>query len=143
MMRQQGQAREQLARSALAILTFVVAPITAEALCHALGMANVLNSGESPPELRKDDIPNPDSIVECCQGLITIDPETSVVTIASCDIEEYMQKHWATIFPPNVKMKLVEVLLAYLSMDIFRSGLCDHVDEFSSRLGHYPLTAYA
>ena len=143
MMRQQSQAREQLAESALAFLTFVVTPITAGTLCHALGMANVLDSGESPSELRKDDIPNPDSIVECCQGLVAIDPETSIVTIAYYDIEEYLQKHWATIFPPKVKIKLVEVLLTYLLMDTFLSGPCDHGDEFSRRLGQYPLMAYA
>ena len=143
MMGQQSQAREQLARSALAFLTFVVTPITAGALCHALGMANVLESEESPSELRKDDIPNPDSIVECCQGLVAIDPETSVVTIAYCDIEEYMQKHWATIFPPDMKIKIVEILLAYLLMDTFLSGLYDDADEFSRRLEHYPLIVYA
>ena len=143
MMGQQSKAREQLARSALAFLTVVVKPITAGAMCHALGMANVLDSEKSPSELPKDDIPNPDSIVECCQGLVSIDPETSVVTIAYCDIEEYMRKHWDTIFPLSVKIKHARVLLTYLLMDTFLSGPCYNSDDFSRRLEHYPLIVYA
>lgn len=93
LIRQQGKAREQLARRALGLLAIVATPITAEAMCHALGMANVLDFEEGPSELREGDIPNPASIVECCQGIVAIDPATSVVTIAYYDIEEYMQKH--------------------------------------------------
>ena len=143
MMRQQNKAREQLARRALALLAVVAIPITAGAMCHALGMSNVLDCEESPSELREGEIPNQNSIVECCQGLVAINPVTSVVTIAYCDIEEYMQKHWDTLSSPIVKIKLAKVLLAYLSMNAFQSGLCDHVDEFSRRLKDYPLIVYA
>lgn len=142
-MRQQSKAREQLARRALALVAVVVEPITAGAMCHALGMANVLEFEKGPSELREGDIPNPDTIVECCQGLVAIDPVTSVVKIAYCDIEEYMQKHWDTLFSPDVKIELAEVLLVYLLMDAFLSGLCYHVDDFSRRLQNYPSIVYA
>ena len=42
-----------------------------------------------------------------------------------------------------MKIELAEVLLAYLFMNAFLSGLCYHVDDFSRRLKGYTLMVYA
>ena len=81
--------------------------------------------------------------MECCQGLIAIDPVTSVVTIACYDIEEYIRNHGDTVFAPSVKVQLTKVLLAYLSLDAFLSGPCFDKKDFKSRLEEYPLVNYA
>ena len=78
---QQNKAREQLARSTSAFLSVVMIPITAGAICHVLGIATSFDCEKEPCELREE-IPNPDAIVECCQRLVAIDPATSIVTIA-------------------------------------------------------------
>ena len=76
--------------------------------------------------------------MECCQALVATDPVTSVLTIAYYHIEEYMQKHWDTLFLSSVKDEAAEVLLTYISMDAFSSGLCYHIDDFSRRLVDNP-----
>ena len=143
LMRHQCEAREQLVRRALALLAIIATPITAGASCHALGMANVLDFEEGSRELHEGYIPNPDFIAGCYQGLIAIDPVISVVTIPYWEIEQHMQKHWDTLLLPSVKRKLAEMLLAYISMEAFSSCLSCHIDDFSRRLGEYPLMNYA
>ena len=120
-----------------------MAEVTAGAICHALGMATSFDCEKEPRELREDKIPNPDSIVECCQGLVAIDPVTSVVTIACYDIDEYLRNHWDTVYAPSVKVQLTKVLLAYLSLDAFLSGPCYDKKDFKKRLEDYPLMNYA
>ena len=143
MIGQQSKAREQLARSTLASLSVVMIPITAGAICHALRMATSFDCEKGPRELREDKIPNPDSIVESGQGLVAIDPVTSVVTIPCYDIEEYLRDHWDNVFAPSVKVQLTKALLAYLSLDAFVSGPCYDKKDFNRRLGDYPLMNYA
>ena len=104
--------------------------IIAGALCLALGMANVLDVEEKPSELREEDIPNVDSVEDCCQGLVAIDPVTSSVTIADFDIADYMRKHCDTLLSTNVKIKLARILLAYLQFDASQSGICCYAYDF-------------
>ena len=152
----QCEARAKLARRILALLTAAKEPMTAEAMCHALGMSYVLETQQFPRELEKDLIPDVGVLVKCCEGLITIDPVTRLVTLAQDDIAECMRRQRsAHLFADDIgtctKMDhfsywemtmLGAVSLAYLSMSIFE-GPCHQVAALRKRLDEYPFLEYA
>ena len=66
MIRLQNENRAVLATRALALLTAAQVPLTAEALCHALGIAQVLDDKKkNPSTLSLEEIPDLISIIEC------------------------------------------------------------------------------
>lgn len=98
----QCEAQAKLGRRVLALLTAAKEPITAEAMCHALGMSYVLDTQQFPRELEKDLIPDVGVLVKCCEGLITIDPVTRLVTLAQDDIAECMRSQRSEYLSCNV-----------------------------------------
>ena len=138
----QHENRKELANRTLALLTAVEAPLTAEAICHALGLAHVLDK-ENPSKLSKDVVPDPKSMIECCMGLIKIEPTTKVVTLAHHDILQEMRKRWVHLFAPKHTARLARVCIAYLSFFEFSKGPCHEIDALKTRLENYPFLAYA
>ena len=139
----QDPARAQLATRTLALLTAAKAPMTAGGMSHAMGIAHVLDSKKRLSRLSEDEIPNLESIIECCMGLVAIDPVTRVVNLAHFDIAQYMQTHWDESFSWKEKLMLANITLAYLSLDAFSNGPCRQADAFSRRLEACPFLDYA
>ena len=131
--------------------------MTAEAMCHALGMSYVLEIEKFPLQLDKDLVPDVGVLVKCCQGLITIDPVTRLVTLAQDDIAECLRRrqvarlkyiigdtraknehfsHWEMTMLPTVS-------LAYLSMSTFEEGPCYQLAALRKRLDEHPFLEYA
>lgn len=143
MINMQGLARAQLATRTLALLTAAKAPMTAEAMSHAMGMYDVLDSDRNASKLSEDEMPNPVSIIECCMGLVAIDPITRVVTLPHFDIAQYMQIHWDFLFSWKENLMLANITLAYLSLNAFSTGPCRQAESFNRRLEAYPFLEYA
>lgn len=143
MIKMQDENRAELANRALALLTAAQAPLTAEAMCHALGLANILDYEENPSGLSLDEVPNPESITECCMGLIKIEPTTKIVTIAHYDILQEMRQQWVKFFAPQHTKRLAKTCIAYLSLAEFARGPCHKVYTFRRRLEEYPFLDYA
>ena len=143
MIKQQEKNRANLANWALALLTTAQAPLTAEAMCHALGLGHILDYEQRPSELSAEFIPDSELIVECCVGLIKIEPMTRIMALAHYDILQEMQKDWANLFPPDYQAKLAKVCIAYLSLDEFSKGPCHTFDDFTNYLGKHPFLDYA
>ena len=153
----QGEAQAKLGRRILALLTAAQEPMTTEAMCHALGMSYVLDTQQFPRELEKDLIPEVGVLVKCCEGLITIDPVTRLVTLAQDDMAECMRRQRSKYLSCNVNCirreidhfsyqemaMLAAVSLAYLSMSIFEDGPCHQVAALRERLDVYPFLEYA
>lgn len=153
----QCEAQAKLGRRILALLTAAKEPMTAEAVCHALGMSYVLDTEQLPRELEKDLIPDVGVLVKCCEGLITIDPVTRLVTPAQDDIAECMRRQRSEHLLCNINCigsgtdhfsyqemtMLAVVSLAYLSMSIFEEGPCHRVVALRERLDVYPFLEYA
>ena len=149
------EAQAKLGRRILA-LTAAKEPTTAEALCHALGMSYVLDTQKLPRELEKDLIPDVGVLVKCCEGLITIDPVTRLVTLAQDEIAECMRRQRSDHLSCNMncigsemdyflyqEMTMLAVVgLAYLSMSIFEEGPCHRVAALRERLDVYPFLEY-
>lgn len=143
MIKMQDENRAELANRALALLTAAQAPLTAEAMCHALGLAHILDYEKNPAELSLDEVPNPESITECCMGLIKIEPTTKIVTLAHYDILQEMRQQWVKFFAPEHTTRLAKTCIAYLSLAEFARGPCHEVDTFRRRLEEYPFLDYA
>ena len=143
MVKLQDENRAELAHRALALLTAAQAPLTAEAMCHALGLANVLGYKKRPLRLILEDIPNPESVIECCMGLIKIEPTTRVVTLAHYDILQEMRERWAEIFGSDQTARLAETCIAYLLLDDFSRGPCHEIATLRGRLEEHPFLDYA
>ncbi len=144
MVRLQDTARTQLAMRTLTLLTAAQAPLTAEALCHAMGVALILDYHPEPMELIADEIPDPASVVECCMGLVAIDPVTRIITLAQYDIGHNMRMRWNDVFtrcPDDAR--LAKWCMAYLSLGAFSSGPCCGAEALTRRLEQYPFLDYA
>lgn len=140
----QDIARTQLAKRTLAFLAAARAPLTAEALCHALGIAFVLDSHADPSELIEEEITNPAAVFECCMGLVAIDPVSRIVTLAQYDIEQHLRTRWNDVFPRYAETaRLAKCCMAYISLAAFSTGPCCEAEAFSRRLEQYPFLDYA
>ena len=153
----QSQAQAKLARRILALLTAAKEPMTAEAMCHALGMSDVLETQQLPRELDKVLIPEVGGLVKCCEGLVAIDPVTRLVTLAQDDIAECMRRQRSAYLSGNINetrarmdhfsyeemWMLAAVSLAYLTMSKFEEGPCHQVTALRERLDEYPFLEYA
>ena len=143
MVKLQDENRAKLAYRALALLTAAAAPLTAEAMCHALGLMHILDYQKRPSKLRLEEIPNPESIIECCMGLIKIEPTTRVVTLAHYDILQEMGERWTEIFGPDQTARLAETCIAYLLLADFSGGPCHVISTLRERLEEHPFLEYA
>jgi len=59
-------------------------PLRADELCHALAVE--LGS----TEFNADNIPSISTLVGCCQGLITVDKESSIVRLVHFVLQKYL-----------------------------------------------------
>ena len=141
MIKVQNKDRAELAKRALALLTAAQAPLTAEAMCHALGLAHILDHDKRPPKLIAEEIPNLESVIECCMGLIKVIPSTRIVTIAQYDIQQEMHERWANIFEGEHTARLARTCVAYLTLDEFSRGPFHEQSGFRS--DDYPFLHYA
>ena len=134
----QDGERTRLAIDALGFLTAAGAPLTLEALCHAI------ESDLRSPDLITDEIPVPASVFDCCMGLIAVDPGTNFITFAHYDIEQYMRRHRNDLFanaPDNAKM--AKSCIAYISLDAFSNYTCHEANDLHHCLQQYPFLDYA
>lgn len=143
MVKLQDEKRAELAIRALALLTAAQAPLTAEAMCHFLGLAHILDYKERPSELILEEIPNPESITDCCMGLIKVEPTTKIVMLAHYDILQEMRKQWDEYFAKEHSARLAITCIAYLSLAEVSKGPCHDSPTFRSRLEKYPFLDYA
>lgn len=143
MVKLQDENRAELAYRALALLTAAPAPLTAEAMCHALGLAHVLDYRKGPSKLTLEEVPNSESIIECCMGLIKMEPTTRVVTLAHYDILQEMRTRWTEIFGSDQTARLAETCIAYLLLADFSGGPCHEIATLRRRLEEHPFLDYA
>ena len=139
----QDKSRAELAKQALALLTAAQSPLTSGAMCHALGLAKVLDRKKRPLKLNIDKIPNSESIIECCMGIIKMDPTTKFVTLAHYDMLLEMREHRVQLFAPEPTEWLARTCIAYLSLSDFSKGPCHELDTFRKCLEEFPFLDYA
>ncbi|KAM0344005.1 hypothetical protein ACHAPU_007908 [Fusarium lateritium] len=82
----QEREQEHMAKQILIWITHAKRPLTMSELRHALAVE------EGTIALNPDFLLDPDSIVSCCAGLVTVDKETDIVRLVHYTTREYFQK---------------------------------------------------
>jgi ankyrin repeat protein len=110
--------------------------LTVSELVEALS----IKPGQSAPNRKYQ--PSPKLVLECCQGLINIDPESMFVRPAHYSIQEYLVRHSDTIFP-RAQAEIATTCLTYLLFDEFQAGPCHGERSMHPRMEAHPLLFYA
>jgi ankyrin repeat protein len=133
---QQIGDRAELAKRALAWLTFVQRALTLTELQHALAVV----VGESPFD--EENLPDVEEMISSCSGLITFNEKNHIISLAHPSTQEYLEKTWKYWFP-NAHCAIGEVCVTYLCYDDFEAGRCECEYNYEERCRKYPLYAYA
>ena len=80
--------------------------------------------------------------VSVCAGLVTIDEQSNVIRLVHYTTQEFFERNQSTWFP-KANCYIGSICVAYLSLDIFKTGHCRTAEELTSRLDHHPFGAYA
>jgi len=127
---------EEKAKLAMAALTWVChseRPLQVNELCHALAV----EIGET--DFDPDNVPAIGTVLDCCQGLITVDAEASTVRLIHYTVQEYLCSYPGFFIKPH--SILAETCLTYLNsrqvMNLTSHSLTDHRSmpflEYSAR----------
>lgn len=138
MKRIQGQVSDEseLAMQVLAWITCAKRPLTTVELQTALAV----EIDES--EFDQSNLSDPIDIISVCAGLVTIDEQSDVIRLVHYTTQEFFERNRSTWFP-NANCYIGSICVAYLSLDIFKTGHCLTTEEFTSRLDQHPFGVYA
>jgi len=103
----QGGDKSRLGIGALMWISHAEQPLGGGELCHALGIE--LGSRD----FNADNIPSIKALIGCCQGLITVDKETSTVRLVHFTLKEYLSAHLDIFSSPH--STIAEICLTYLN----------------------------
>lgn len=131
----QDQTSRERAFQVMSWLSYALSPLTVKALQHGLSV----KLGDA--ELRKDALPDDDSLVSVCANLVAIDSKTEVIRLAHETTQDYLKKIRSNKFPQGHSI-ISSACLAYLSLGEF-SDLCISRTKIAARLKQYPLYRYA
>ena len=105
----QGGERSRVGMQVLMWVSHAERPLRADELCRTLAVeleSTYLNS---------DNVPSIGTLVSCCQGLITVDKETSTVRLTHPTLQGYLYTHPDIFGRPHSAM--AEVCLTYLNSE--------------------------
>src|SRR5437868_4774077 len=106
----QGGAKSRLGMATLMWVSRSQRPMTADELCHALGV----QIGST--NLNYESVPSIQTLLASCLGLITVDKVKSNVRLVHFTLQEYLDSHSEIFRNPFATM--AEVCLTYLNYDI-------------------------
>jgi len=99
--------KSRLGMTTLMWISHAERPLRADDLCHALAVQ--LGS----TDFDVGNIPSMSTLVNCCQGLITVDKEASTVRLIHFTLQEYLSAHQDLFLKPHLAM--AEICLIYLN----------------------------
>jgi len=105
--RAQDGDKSRLGMTTLLWISHAERPPRSDELCQALGVQ--LGS----TEFDVGNIPSMSTLVNCCQGLITVDKEASTVRLIHFTLQEYLSAHPDIFIKPHLAM--AEICLTYLN----------------------------
>jgi len=103
----QSGGKSRLGFAALMLVSHAERPLTANELCHALAVE--LGS----KDFNAGNVPSISTVVSCCQGLVSLDKEASVVRLIHFTLKEYLSTHHDIFSKPHAVM--AEICLTYLN----------------------------
>nr|XP_036582209.1 nacht and ankyrin domain protein [Colletotrichum truncatum]KAF6790869.1 nacht and ankyrin domain protein [Colletotrichum truncatum] len=129
-----------LAKRVLAWLTHARSTLTAAELGDALSVADSVQRGWTSWTTRYRPLPR--MMINCCQGLVLLEPVTNRLSLAHYTVQEHFEKHTDRLFP-WAKVDFARTCLSYLLYDDFDSGPCNADEDIYGRVIKYPFLAYA
>ena len=105
---QEGE-KEKLAMTALMWICHSERPLQVDELCHALAV----EIGST--HFNSDNVPATETLLACCQGLVTVDREASTARLTHHTLREYLSTH-RNLFP-RAHLEMAETCLTYLNSD--------------------------
>ena len=127
----QGGSRAGLGLKALMWVLYSERPLRVEELCHALGV----EIGSTDLDL--ENIPESQTLLSSCLGLITIDVSSSTIRLVHFTLQEYLLRDPALFHSPHSTIS--ETCLTYLNFGLVRN-LSPTLDSAPSKM---PLLEYA
>jgi hypothetical protein len=127
---------EELAKQVLSWITCAKRPLTTSELEHAIAT----EAGE--PQLDPENFCRLEDMVSACAGLVTIDEESKIIRLVHFTTQEYFERTKIQWFP-DAQAKIAITCVTYLSLDVFKSGICQKDEELEERLQSNQLYHYA
>jgi hypothetical protein len=143
LMRIEKQPREDdpLTMSILQWISHSKRPLLVDELCHALAME--WDDDEEPRrDLDLDNMLDPESLVDVCNGLVIVEDESKVIRLVHFTTQEYFNKSGGSLFP-NAETQISKTCLTYLSLDAFSKGDCPSGQGLEAKLQQFPFLNYA
>jgi len=103
----QGGDKSRLGMAALMWISHAERPLRADELYHALAV----EIGSTNFDI--GNIPSMSTLVNCCQGLITVDKEASTVRLIHFTLQEHLSSHPDIFTTPH--SAIAEICLTYLN----------------------------
>jgi len=103
----QGGERARLGMAALMWISLAERPLRASELCQALSVEI------GSPNLNSDNVPSISTLLACCQGLVVVEKEGSVVRLIHFTLQEYLRAHPELFGAAHSTM--AETCLSYLN----------------------------
>jgi len=101
--------KSRLGMTALMWISHAERPLRVDEVCHALAVQL------SSTDFDVRNIPSISTLVNCCQGLITVDKEASAVRLVHFTLQEYLSSHPDIFSKPHSTM--AEICLTYLNSE--------------------------
>jgi len=103
----QGEERTKLAMATLTWVCHSERPLQVDELCHALAVE--IGATDFDP----DNVPPIRTLLNCCQGFVMVDKESSTVRLIHYTVQEYLSTHPGLLSKPH--SVLAETCLTYLN----------------------------
>ena len=109
----QGGEKARLGMATLMWISHAEEPLEADELCHALAVEI------ESPDLNSDNVPSIGTLLSCCQGLVVVDKEASIVRLIHFTLQEYLRAH-PELFG-TAHSTIAETCLSYLNSQQIRA----------------------
>ncbi|KAF9894388.1 hypothetical protein FE257_007891 [Aspergillus nanangensis] len=129
-------SHRSLAISALMFISHARRPLTIPELTDILSVE--LGQTEVRPRHR----PLPRVVLECCQGLVNVDPKTLRVRLTHYSFQEYLVEHSARLFD-GAEAGISALCVTYLLLPPFKHGPQPNKDEIIRLIETFPFVRYA
>ena len=103
----QGGEKSRLGMAALMWISHAERPLQTTELCHALAVEI------GSPKLNDHNVPAIGTLIACCQGLVVVDEEASIVRLIHSTLQEYLRTH--PKFLGSAHSTIAEICLSYLN----------------------------
>lgn len=120
---------QHLALRTVSWVFYATRPLEVAELCHLLGT----EAGKT--DLDWENLPQPQSILDACEGLVTFDEANGVARFFHHTVRDFVKAECETLLLPI--SDVAKTCLAYLSFDVFNEGPCVDKPTLDSRVERY------